>query len=100
VWEGRFADKGGGGEIRLILQRKEDTLRGSWQVGTGASGTFQGVLGSRDRSLAFAMRQANSACPGAVIGTLVLTEGRLLGAYEGGDCRGEIKDGKLELIKR
>ena len=100
-WEGRYSDKGGGGEIRLILQRKEDTLHGSWQVSTtGSSGTFRGVLASGDRSLAFAMLQADSACPGAFIGTLLLTEGRLLGAYEGGDCRGEIKDGKLELIKK
>ena len=99
-WEGRYSDKGGGGEIRLILQRKEDTLHGSWQVSTGSSGTFRGVLASGARSLAFAMRQANSACPGAFIGTLLLTEGRLVGGYEGSDCLGELKDGKLELIKK
>lgn len=99
-WEGRFADKGGGGEIRLVLQWKEDTLHGTWQVRAGGSGTFRGVLASSGRSLAFAMRQANSACPGAFIGTLLLTQGRLLGAYEGSDCRGEVEAGRMDLVKR
>ncbi|MBI3988397.1 MAG: hypothetical protein HY347_02140, partial [candidate division NC10 bacterium] len=99
-WQGTYADNGGSGEIVFTLERKDGTLRGTWQLNRGGSGPFLGVLASGGRSFAFVMYRPDRECPGAFIGTAAVVEGRLVGAYQGSDCRGEVEGGRMDLLKR
>jgi hypothetical protein len=84
----------------LSFEGREGTLRGRWQLSRGGSGPFMGVLASGGRSFAFAMYRPDRECPGAFIGTAAVVEDRLVGAYQGSDCRGEVEGGRMELLKR
>jgi len=99
-WQGTYTDNGGSGEILLSFEGREGTLRGRWQLSRGGSGPFMGVLASGGRSFAFAMYRPDRECPGAFIGTAAVVEDRLVGAYQGSDCRGEVEGGRMELLKR
>ncbi len=99
-WQGIIADKGGSGEVVFTLERKDSTLRGTWQLTSGGSGPFVGVLASGGRSLTFTMYRPDRECPGAFIGTAAVAEGRLVGAYQGSDCGGEVEGGRMDLLKR
>jgi hypothetical protein len=99
-WQGIIADKGGSGEIVFTLERKDGTLRGTWQLTRGGSGSFLGVLASGGRSFAFTMYRPDRECPGAFIGTADVVEGHLVGAYQGSDCQGEVEGGRMDLLKR
>lgn len=58
---------------------------------------MSGVPDASGRRLQLRMDNIAPECPGSFDGSAEMTETTLIGTYQGKDCEGPVKDGRLEL---
>ena len=95
TWYGTYRDRGGTGQITLVLVQRSGEIHGLWRLTGGAYGALEGTV-TGDRGL-FTARAAAKRCPGTGEGTVRIDGDALRGSYRGADCRGTMDGGTFEV---
>ncbi len=99
MWTGRYQDSRGGGEITMSLVRGNTTTSGTWRLRTGGGGPIS-MIREEGQRLQLHMENIARDCPGVFQGWVEFNDTGLVGAYNGKDCEGPVRDGRLELQPR
>jgi len=95
TWYGTYRDRGGAGQITLVLVQKGGEVHGVFRLQGGPPGSLEGkVAGHRGT---FVLRSTWERCPGSGEGTVRIDGTRLTGSYRGGDCRGTMDGGTFDV---
>lgn len=91
TWYGTYRDPAHTGPVTLVLVQRGEQLHGVWRVQGAAWGSLEGRVADRRGTGTFSITSEAKECPGRGEGRVTVDKNRLVGEYQGRDCRGRIE---------
>lgn len=98
TWYGSFFDSRTKGTLTLVLRQRGSTVEGIWRLGpSGARGELSGR--AEGEKAAFSLKILGDRCPGSFEGTARIEPAKIVGQYQGSDCKGAVTKGQFEASR-